>query len=299
MDGTSAAGGSQLRRDGWGAVAGRLVARLGPISKEPTRYQHEQRESHGEEPGDPVYIVRWGNLRFSDGLSCAQPLTRIRACIAPTSTIGATTMRENMSGSRSFNHSTTMVIAIFLFVTAMVGAVPTTIWAASRTQTIINQSNCQSECTISLRSCTAGCCGTTTCGKTCVGVCDATYNVCLNICGFAAIDGAFFDTATIAPNGRRIRVGGPLSCPEGATADLSFSLSQSDGAIATGQANVECGGDTTYTADVHTQGSNSFEPFAATQACGVARIHAANLSLNALQWCRDITVVPEGVELLE
>ena len=202
-----------------------------------------------------------------------------------------------MRAMRSGRHATSILgVAILLFVLAIV-TTPTA-WAASRTQTLVNQANCQSECTTNLRSCTSGCCGTTTCGKTCLGVCDATYNTCVNICGFAALDGAFFDTATLSPNGRLIHVGGPLSCPEGATADLHFTLTQADGAVATGQVKVQCpAGDTSYTAVVHTKGKNAFEPFTTTQACGLARIHAANLSLNAFQWCRDITVVPEGIDL--
>jgi len=52
-----------------------------------------------------------------------------------------------------------------------------------------------------------------------------------------------------------------------------------------------------FDATVQTIGSATFLPLSKAQACGVARIHAADINLDSFQWCREITLAPETVEL--
>src|SRR5688572_30561613 len=89
---------------------------------------------------------------------------------------------------------------------------------------VIELQNCSSDCTVQLRTCNSGCCGLIFCRNSCIGTCDTNFDTCLHGCALTCStcdpDGAFFDTATLAPNRRTISVGGPLVCPPGATAEL-------------------------------------------------------------------------------
>ena len=46
-------------------------------------------------------------------------------------------------------------------------------------------------------------------------------------------------------------------------------------------------------------GNTKFQALSPATACGVARIHAGAQGVRALQWCRQVTVLPEGIELEE
>jgi hypothetical protein len=164
-------------------------------------------------------------------------------------------------------------------------------------------SNCLVGCDSSQTTCNTGCCGILFCRKGCLSTCQSAETTCQGGCSDAAFgggsDGAFFDEATVSANGRTIRVGGPLQCPEGATADVAVTLTQAgSGAVATGEVRVPCpAGEGSFSADAHATGAAGFKPLGKVHACGTARIQAANQSLDAFQWCRDVTIVPEGVEL--
>ena len=138
--------------------------------------------------------------------------------------------------------------------------------------------------------------------KSCVTNCNTTSTNCQNDCWSSSIlsdpDGAFDDTAVLARNGRSIYVSGPLTCPEGATATIGVTLTGDAGAIANGEAKVQCVADTTdFIARVATNGSNTFAPSSQAKACGTAQITRQGSNATAFQWCRDVILVPEGTEI--
>ena len=99
-------------------------------------------------------------------------------------------------------------------------------------------------------------------------------------------------------NGRSIYISGPLDCPEGGTATIDVTVTHEGGAIAGGQAKVQCQADTAeFTATLATNGANVFPPLSQVKACGTAQISRRGANASAFQWCRDVTLVPEGVEL--
>jgi hypothetical protein len=181
--------------------------------------------------------------------------------------------------------------------------------AEARTQTeiLLAQYACNLECDDSQVACNSGCCilNGRLCGGRCITSCQGTADTCKSDCALSSLGGAlttsaFFDTVTIAPSGRLIRVGGPFLCPQAATVDLNVTLTQNGvGAVASGATHFTCPrGETTFGFDVSVDGNTTFLPLGTAQACGTARVRAGKgLSLDSFQWCRDVTVVPEGVEL--
>jgi hypothetical protein len=136
--------------------------------------------------------------------------------------------------------------------------------------------------------------------KSCVTNCNTTSTNCQNDCWSSSIlsdpDSAFDDVALLARNGRSIYVSGPLDCPEGGTATIEVRLTHETGAIAQGQAKVQCGAGTKdFTATLATNGSTVFPPYSEVKACGTAQIARRGANASAFQWCRDVTLVPEGV----
>jgi hypothetical protein len=178
--------------------------------------------------------------------------------------------------------------------------------ATSQFEIMVQIANCFVGCDSRQTACNSGCCilGGLLCGGRCINKCQATSDQCKNDCNLTAIggtpEGAFFDTVTLATNQRTLHIGGPFFCPEGATADLDVTLTQHGiGAVAQGRAHIQCpvDGDTSFALDASTVGNTLFKPLGKAQACGTARIHSASLSLDSFQWCREVTVLPEGVEL--
>lgn len=174
---------------------------------------------------------------------------------------------------------------------------------------IIKQFNCNVDCDGAQKTCNSGCCGPfgLICSGNCISNCQSSADACKAGCASGAIgatssESAFDDTATIAPNGRIITISGPLSCSEGGTADIQVTITQNNGAIAEGNTRILCP-DTeerteySFTLNARTIGGVNFQAPGIAKACGVARIGAANLTLDALQWCREVTILPEGVEL--
>ena len=163
----------------------------------------------------------------------------------------------------------------------------------------------------SYTGCVGGCSSSQTgcvnnCGvffnKSCVTNCNTTSTNCQNDCWSSSIlsdpDSAFDDIALLARNGRSIYISGPLDCPEGATATIDVTVTHETGAIADGQAKVQCRADTTeFAARLATSGANAFPPLSQVKACGTAQISRQGANASAFQWCRDVTLVPEGVEL--
>jgi len=176
---------------------------------------------------------------------------------------------------------------------------------ASREEVLVTLTNCNAGCDSTASTCSAGCCGVLFCGKRCIGGCNTQETQCKEGCSLSAIGGtstsAFFDTAVISRDGRLVRLGGPLFCPESATADIDVTVTQSAGSAAgTGHARLRCPGDeTSFTADVNAAGGNAFQAPGTAQACGTAWIHAGTTGLAAFQWCREITLLPENVQLEE
>jgi hypothetical protein len=159
---------------------------------------------------------------------------------------------------------------------------------------------CSASCGQGLSQCVGGC------GlffhRRCVNDCNGDYNTCYDGCWadtpFVETSSAFDNTATLVGNGRTIRISGPLTCPEGAKATIDVTLTQEGGAVATGRVKVQCQADTAeFAADLKKTGRNEILPFGAAQACGVAQISRQSENATALQWCREVTVLPEGVQL--
>jgi hypothetical protein len=160
--------------------------------------------------------------------------------------------------------------------------------------------SCVNGCGFSLNSCVNNCSGIF--NKSCVTNCNTSSTNCQIDCWSGSIladpDGAFDDTAVLARNGRSIYVSGPLDCPEGATATIGVTLTYETGAIAEGEAKVQCVADTTdFIARLATSGSSTFAPFSSAKACGTAQIARHGTNASAFQWCRDVILVPEGTEV--
>jgi hypothetical protein len=159
--------------------------------------------------------------------------------------------------------------------------------------------------------CVSGCSSSRTgcvnnCGiffnKSCLTNCNTTSTNCQNDCWSGSIlsdpDSAFDEVALLARNGRSIYISGPLDCPEGGTATIDVTVTHETGAIAGGQAKVQCRADTKeFTATLATNGSTAFPPYSEVKACGTAQIARQGANASAFQWCRDVTLVPEGVHV--
>jgi len=159
---------------------------------------------------------------------------------------------------------------------------------------------CVGGCSASFNSCKNNC--GVFFNKSCVTNCNTTSTNCQNDCWGNSIlsnpDSAFDDTAVLARNGRSIYVSGPLTCPEGSTATIDVTLTHETGAIAEGEAKVQCVADTTdFIARIATNGSNVFAPFSQAKACGTAQISRQGANASAFQWCRDVILLPEGTEV--
>jgi hypothetical protein len=138
--------------------------------------------------------------------------------------------------------------------------------------------------------------------KSCVTNCNTTSTNCQNDCWSGSIlsdpDSAFDETAVLARNGRSIYVSGPLECPEGATATIGVTLTHDTGAVARGEAKVQCvAGTTDFIARLATNGSNTFAPSSQAKACGTAQIARQGSNATAFQWCRDVILLREGTEV--
>jgi hypothetical protein len=170
---------------------------------------------------------------------------------------------------------------------------------AATSKPITGTITCVDTCSQNRVSCNAGCCFLFICKKSCVQDCGVAEVTCLDGCLDSS--GAFFDTAVVADDGRAIHVGGPFACPKGATADVSVTLTQDGtGAVASGTTRLRCpDGDTAFGIEAHAVGGSRFRPATAAQACAVAQVHALGRSIASFQWCRDVTLLPEGVELEE
>ena len=174
---------------------------------------------------------------------------------------------------------------------------------AKKDEKLLQLIQCTNNCLTEEATCQSGCCGRIFCKKSCLGVCFDNERVCEGSCDISFQgdpDGEFADVATQGPKGRALRITGPLRCPANAVVDLSVTLSQSTGAIAKGQLKLTCpDGDTNFAARALVIGSTKFQPLSPATACAVARIHVGAQGVRALQWCRELTVLPEGTELEE
>ena len=168
------------------------------------------------------------------------------------------------------------------------------------TQAWGNYTGCVNGCSISQSGCVNNC--GVFFNKSCVTNCNTNSTNCQNDCWSGSIlsdpDAAFDETAVLAPNGRSILISGPLDCPEGGTATIDVTVTHDAGAIAGGQAKVQCVADTKeFTARLATNGVNVFQPLSQVKACGTAQISRRAANGAAFQWCRDVILVPEGTEL--
>jgi len=198
-------------------------------------------------------------------------------------------------------------LAVLLIALGLAFAVAENAEALNQVDVLFAQYACNLGCDSQQAACNSGCCilNGRLCGGRCITGCQTTGDNCKSDCAFTSIGGvlttsAFFDTFTIARNGRIIRVGGPVLCPQDATVDLNVTVTQNGvGAVASGATHFTCPrGETTFGFDVSVDGNTPFVPLGAAQACGTARVRAGGgRSLDSFQWCRDVTVVPEGVEL--
>src|SRR5688572_27324081 len=133
---------------------------------------------------------------------------------------------------------------------SLVVALCATASAKTTEEIIADLGICYNRCSVTSQSCTTGCCGILICRKGCVLDCNSALTGCKKQCENDIVgnelSSAFFDEATLSRNGRIVRVGGPLDCVNGATAEISVTLTQhSTGAVATGQVQEACTEDTT------------------------------------------------------
>jgi hypothetical protein len=172
---------------------------------------------------------------------------------------------------------------------------------AKKDEVLAARIECVKACLVEEGVCQAGCCGRIFCRKSCLGACFTNEGVCETDCDVRLggdPDGAFFDTAASLRGGRVLRLSGPLQCPAGATVDLSVTVTQHAGPIARGHISRVCPVDEgSFTARAVAIGSSKFQPLSAATACAVARIHTGSQGVNSIQWCRDVTILPPGVEL--
>ena len=156
---------------------------------------------------------------------------------------------------------------------------------------------CVNGCGFSRSGCVNGC--GIFFNKSCVTNCNTNSTNCQNDCWSGSIlsdpDSAFDETAVLTRSGRSIDISGPLVCPEGGTATIQVRVTHEAGAIAKGQAKVQCLADTTeFTARLTANGSNVFPPFSQVTACGTAQISRRGNKGAAFQWCREVILVPQG-----
>jgi hypothetical protein len=99
--------------------------------------------------------------------------------------------------------------------------------------------------------------------------------------------------ATVADNGRRITVTGPISCSEFEGADLRVIVSQrSTGALAEGRTRINCTGEADtlqWTVEAQVGGKETFEAGPAT-AVALASTSEHGESTDAHQWLVEITL---------
>lgn len=174
---------------------------------------------------------------------------------------------------------------------------------AKKDANIVAQVQCANDCLSEEAACQTGCCGLLFCRKSCLSACFTNERICEDDCAIrlgSDPDGAFFDTVTPEGDGRVLRVSGPLQCPFGAVAEIQVTVTQNAGPVANGHVRVLCpAAGNAFTVPAAVLGISRFQPLSTATACGVARIHAGRQGVNALQWCRDVTVLPEGIQLEE
>jgi hypothetical protein len=193
-----------------------------------------------------------------------------------------------------------LATAIGLFATVALAVLPGPAEAATEAE-LTELIRCTNGCRSSEGSCSGECCGRIFCKKSCLGSCAQTRIACEEGCydqvGTAS-SGAFFETASLSGNGRLIQTSGPLQCPEGAIATISVTVSQSPGIIARGQSRVACpAGEGSFTVRAVARSKTKFHAPSTATACAVAQIRIGARDVDALQWCRDLSVLPGGVEL--
>lgn len=174
---------------------------------------------------------------------------------------------------------------------------------AKKDANLIARIQCANDCLSEESACQAGCCGLFLCRRSCLGTCFTNEGICEADCDIRLgddPDGAFFDTVTPEREGHALRVSGPLQCPVGAVAEVRVTVTQNAGPVAKGHVRVACpAADDAFSVRAVVLGSSRFQPLSTATACGVARIHAGTQGVNAFQWCRDVTVLPQGIQLEE
>lgn len=160
---------------------------------------------------------------------------------------------------------------------------------------------CASECKATATACKSACCSGLLCRKSCLSSCSATETACVGSCSTQPADGAFADAATVTRSGRVLTVSGPFTCPEGALATVDIRVTESTtGALAIGRARVRCtGSETTFTTNVSATAGTKFSEAGTATACGTARIYERGKSLEALQWCREVLLLPDGAQVTD
>jgi hypothetical protein len=205
-------------------------------------------------------------------------------------------------GTAYFISRVWLAIALGLLATGLFAAWTGQVQAATEAE-LTELIRCSNRCRNDEGACSAGCCGRIFCKKGCLSDCANTRIGCEEGCYDqlgGTSDSAFFETVTLGVKARAIRASGPLQCPEGAEAAISVTLTQSSGAIAQGETQVACpAGEGTFTVRAVVIGRPRFRAPSTVTACGLAQIHIGARDIQALQWCRDVTLLPGGLEIEE
>jgi len=208
-----------------------------------------------------------------------------------------------LRGACRFTQRVWLVTVIGLVATALLAVCAGPAQATKEEDTILDLLVCYRECQRDEAACAPSCCGRFFCGTHCLSNCAETRLACEHNCSDlfgGPTSSAFFDTVTLSPKAHAILASGLLQCPEGAEAEISVTLSQLSGAIAQGETRVVCPAEeTSFTVRAVVVGKPSFQALSTATACAVAQIHSGARALRTLQWCRNVTVLPDGVGLEE
>jgi hypothetical protein len=132
----------------------------------------------------------------------------------------------------------------------------------------------------------------------CLSTCSSRASACRSNCYVASSD--VDAVARLADSGRRLIVTGPLQCDEGLEVrDLHVSVIQTGvGATAEGRGRLTCtGGGQSWSVDAVLHGPGQLRPFDVAEVCAVADFGQPGLEVEVKRWCRQVTVLPAGVEL--
>ena len=207
-----------------------------------------------------------------------------------------------MTRSALTKQSRLLVAMVFAVVTMMLLMSPERS-AAFKQETL---SSCLGECSLASDSCYANACilcikGYCRCSDSAIFTCHTSDLICQTGCNIS-FSSDIDSPARVSKTGRHIAVSVPVECPE--VRDVTFlrvTVTQHVvGAIAEGSTRGACTGETQrFIVDAEVLGNTTFGAPGIAQVCAVSQIGLPSQPIESKQWCRDITLIPEGFDLIE